>query len=180
MVGNVVSKEGYEWCQSIKNVWAIRTGVSGGLACSTRSSTGIFHPAVSLLSECNEVKTYSSMIADGGIEKPMDYCKALILGSNAIMLGNLICSTKDSPAEIVERDGKFFKVYHGSASYDIQKIYKNKPKYVEGKTVLIPYKEETLEELITRFMEGLISSMSYFNSYSLEEYRKNLDYVINN
>jgi IMP dehydrogenase len=178
IVGNVVSKEGYKWCQSIKNVWGIRTGVSGGLACSTRSSTGIFHPPVNLLTECSTVKTYSSMIADGGIEKPMDACKAIILGSNAVMLGSLICSTQDSPAEIVERDGKFFKVMHGSSSYDIQKIYKNKPKYIEGKTVLIPYKEETLEELVNRFMQGLRSSMSYFNAKTLDEYRKNIDYII--
>ena len=180
MIGNVVSKEGYEWCQSIQNVKAIRTGVSGGLACSTKSSTGLFYPPISLIQECQTVKKNSNMIVDGGISLPQDLCKSLIFGGDCIMLGSLIASTSDSPAEIVERDGKFFKVMHGSASFNIQKIYKNKPKYIEGKTVLIPYKEETLEELITRFMDGLISSMSYFDAVTLSQYRENLNYILVN
>ena len=180
MVGNVVSKEGYEWCQSIPNVKCIRTGVSGGLACSTKSSTGIFHPPVSLIQECTKVKKDSCMVVDGGISLQQDLCKSLIFGGDCAIFGSLIASTSDSPAEIVERDGKFFKVLHGSASFDIQKIYKNKPKYIEGKTVLIPYKEESLEELVTRFMDGLISSMSYFNAVTLEQYRENLNYLIQN
>ena len=93
------------------------------------------------------------------------------------MLGSIIANCSDSPAEILKRDGKWFKVYHGSASFEIQKEYRNNPKYIEGRTRLLEYDGESLEGLITRFHDGIRSCMSYFNAKNLEEFRKNITIV---
>src|ERR1035437_10486339 len=92
------------------------------------------------------------------------------------MMGNSFATTIDSPAETIIKDNKKYKVYHGSASFDIQKEYKEKPKYIEGKTRLLECDGETLENLVNRFSDGLVSSMSYFNAKTLEEYRKNVTF----
>ena len=179
IVGNVVSSAGFNWLRNIRNVYGIRVGVAGGNACTTKNSTGIFQPYASLIMDCyrnNDNKCF--IIGDGGIKQPSDFCKSIAIGSNSVMLGSLIASTEDSPAEIINKDGKSYKLYHGSSSYNIQKIYKNKPRYIEGRSVLLEYNQETIEELITRFMDGLKSSMSYANARSLSEYRKNCEICI--
>ncbi len=176
IVGNVASKEVYQWCDSLPNVKAIRVGIAGGNACTTKNATGIGYGMFSTILECVSVKNNALLIADGGIKEPQDMCKSIIAGADLIMLGSAICSTVDSPAEILIREDKQYKIYHGSASFDIQKEYKEKPKYIEGKTRLLEYKGETLEQLLSRYGDGLRSSMSYFNARSLEEYRKNISW----
>ena len=123
------------------------------------------------------------MIADGGIKEPQDFCKAIACGADAIMMGSLIAATADSPAEIINISGydtgvymRQFKNYHGSASFEIQQSYKNRPRYVEGRTRMLEYTGQTLEELIIKFTDGLKSSMSYFNALTLDEYRKNITF----
>jgi IMP dehydrogenase len=186
IVGNVVSKEGFDFCASIDGVTAVRVGVSGGGACSTYKSTGIFHAPISLINECKIDSNHFInsnpdvlLIADGGIEEPLDLAKSLIFGADICMCGSLIASTMDSPATIIHQDGRMYKVLHGSASFEIQRLHRENVKYIEGKSILLEYNSESLEDLIERFMWGLRSSMSYYNARTLEEYRANLDYTIN-
>lgn len=176
IVGNVASRECYEWLEQFDNVVAIRCGIAGGNACTTKNATGIYHPMVSCIRECAEVKKRTLLIADGGIKEPADMCKAIALGADLVMLGTGIANTSDSPAEIIKRDGKLYKVYHGSASFEIQKEYREAPRYIEGRTKILEYDGESLEALITRFGDGLRSCMSYFNARSLDEFRKNVSY----
>ena len=100
--------------------------------CTSRNATGMYYPYISLLLECIY---YSDklLIADGGIKESQDFCKAIAAGADFIILGNLIAKCKESPAEIINRDGKQYKLYHGSASYENQSFYKAVPKYIEGK-----------------------------------------------
>jgi IMP dehydrogenase len=173
IVGNVASKETYKWLEQFALVRAIRVGIAGGNACTTKNATGVYHPMASCINECSQAKTRTLLIADGGITEPSDFCKSIALGADIVMLGSTIASTKDSPAKIMNISGKRYKVYHGSASFDIQKTYRDQPKYVEGTQRLLDYNHETLDHLINRFMNGLKSSMSYFNSKTIEEYQIN-------
>ena len=118
-----------------------------------------------------------ALIADGGIRKPADFCKSLAFGADFVILGSLIANTQESPAELLIKGSVPYKLYHGSASYENQRLYKT-PKYIEGKTVLLEYREESLEQLITRFMDGLKSSMSYFDSRTLDDYQESMDYCV--
>lgn len=176
IVGNVISREGISFYDDLPQVVGFRVSVASGKACTTKNATGMFYPPVSLLLECRD-STDKVIIADGGIKEPQDYCKAIACGADFIMLGSLICQTKDSPGEIIMKDGKEFKLYHGSASYENQKLYKDVPKYIEGRTVLLEFKNESLQELLSKFQEGLKSSMSYANARTLEEYRTNVELI---
>lgn len=176
IVGNVASAECYEWLQSFPVVRAIRVGIASGYACTTKNATGVSRGMVSCIRECASVKKNTLLIADGGIKEPEDMCKAIACGADLVMLGSIIAATKDSPADIIVRDRKY-KVYHGSASFEIQKSYRDKPRYIEGKTRLLEYNGESLESVMVRFLDGLRSSMSYFNALDLENYRKNVTFA---
>lgn len=176
IVGNVASKECYSWLEQFPNVRAIRVCIANGAACSTKNATGVYHGTASCISECAAAKKRTLLIADGGLKEPSDACKAIALGADMTMMGSLIAKTIDSPAELIKRDGKFYKIYHGSASFEIQKEYRDKPKYIEGVTRLLEYDNESLEALIDRFHDGLRSSMSYFNSKTLKEYRYHVSF----
>lgn len=180
MVGNVVSDEQFEWCAKLPNVYAVRCAVGAGKACTTKNCTGIYQGMISLLQECtycNDSAKWPNIVADGGIDSPSKYCKALAFGANVVMLGSALAATLDSPAQTVYNNGQAHKVYKGSASFDNQKLYKTTPKYIEGKTVLLPC-EETIEDLVNRFQQGLRSSMSYFDSHTLSEYREKMDWKL--
>lgn len=148
-------------------------------ACTTKGATGVYHPMGSLLKECREIKDAgyikALIIADGGIKNTEHFCKALAIGADCVMMGSVLAAASDSPADLIIRDGRFYKVYHGSASFEIQSTYREKPRYIEGKTVLLDFNNETLEQIITRFSDGLKSSMSYFNARTLAEFRKNIN-----
>lgn len=183
IVGNVVSARQFKYLAYLPSVYAIRTSVGTGSGCSTTDATGVYDKPISLILECHEIKRICNLntiiIADGGINQPSQFCKAIACGADAIMLGSQIAKTTDSPAELLKvplPDGefKFYKVYSGSASEDTQKIYKTNPKYIEGRTKLLEFHNEPLVKVLNRYMDGLRSSMSYFNSRSVEEYRNNV------
>jgi IMP dehydrogenase len=175
IIGNVASKECYSWLQGFPNVTAIRVGIAGGAACTTKNATGISRGMISCIQECATVKKDTLLIADGGIQEPSDMCKAIAFGADMVMLGSAIAATKESPARLIESNGKLYKMYHGSASFEIQKGYKN-PKYVEGCIRYLEYNKETLKELNDRFCEGFKSSMSYFNALTIEKFRENISF----
>lgn len=176
IVGNVASAETFKWVSTLPNVIAVRVGIAGGNACTTKNATGIYCPMASLILECKEVKDscniHAKIIADGGIKEPSDFCKAIALGADCVMMGSILAAATDSPAELIKRDGKFYKIYHGSASFEIQKTYKEKPKYIEGRTALLDFNNETIEQIVGKFIDGLKSSMSYFDSKNIENFHK--------
>jgi IMP dehydrogenase/GMP reductase len=182
IAGNLVSGHLYYYlCNN--GVSAVRVGVAGGAGCTTKNATGIYNPMISVIKEAYKSKTdgqhTNPIIADGGIKEPADFCKALAFGADVIMLGSLVANCIESPAERygTGRGGKQYTIYRGSASSDIQSTYRDAVRYIEGRKVLLEYNSERLEELLKRFTEGLRSSMSYFNSRNLTEYRDNMNYV---
>lgn len=168
IVGNVASKECFEWLQQFNNIAGCRVSVGSGLACKTKHTTGVYHPTASCIADCASVKK-TPLIADGGISSPDDFCKAIALGADCCIFGSLIAATKDSPAKRIGN----IKVYRGSASFEIQQKYREVPRYIEGTKKLLEYTGETLEKLVNRFVDGLKSSMSYFNARTIKEFQQN-------
>jgi IMP dehydrogenase len=180
IVGNVASKETFAWLVNL-GVNAIRVGIAGGAACSTRLETGMFYPMVSSLLECVEYKKANSIstliIADGGIRIPADICKALAIGADVVMLGSVLAGCEESPAKTIKINNELKKIFRGAASYSTQYDNGKKPKYVEGLEQIISY-TGSLEKTMNRFQYGLQSSMSYMNARTIKEFQNNADWCI--
>ena len=56
------------------------------------------------------------IIADGGIRTHGDVAKSIRFGATMVMIGSLFAGHEESPGETIERDGKLYKEYFGSAS----------------------------------------------------------------
>ncbi len=181
IIGNTMSMTGVLYHSDLKNIEAVRLGVGGGLACSTEEATGMWRPETDIIKECAELKNRDKytginmkLIADGGIRSPKDFCKAIGLGADLVMAGSIFVTTKESASEVITLNGVRYKSFSGSASFENQLLYKNNPRYIEGKTVLVKYEELALADLIKKYKEGLQSSMSYANSKDFESYRESV------
>lgn len=175
IAGNVASGRTFRWLSKC-GVDAIRVGIAGGSGCATRNQTGIYHPMASLIREIYEYRQGDDIkcqiIADGGIKGPQDMCKALALGADLVMIGGLFASCLESPARTMKLDGRLYKVFRGAASFSVQQEYgtDERPDNIEGFEKLIPY-EGPLQRVISKFEDGLRSSLSYLNALNLEQYR---------
>ncbi len=177
MAGNVASAETFSWLEE-QGVDAIRVGIAGGSVCETRTETGVFVPTPYAVAEAVSVRQRALIIADGGVRTPADFCKLLALGADAVMVGSALAGTKEAPGNIIMMDGKKYKIMRGAASFSVQQQSGNaSPGYVEGTETLVPYRE-TVSKVLHRYLAGLQSSMSYMNARTLDEYRRNVNFLL--
>jgi len=171
--GAVCTPEGVrELCDAGAN--AVRVGVGSGGACSTRIKTGCGYPQLSAIWECANY-TSCDVIADGGIRHPKDAAKALAAGAKAIMLGSMLRGTDFTP--FWKKEGESIP-FRGMASNDAKEATGTTPGYEEGISTVVTSKAEgSTKSVIDSVMEGVRSSMSYQNSLSLEELRKNVRFI---
>lgn len=195
VTGNVASAEAFLKLES----WgadAIRVGIAGGSVCETRTETGVYSPMATVIQQCaTRVRTIyqpvgsggpidvldqykrALLIADGGIKTPADMCKALALGADLVMAGNIFAGSKEAPGDPINtgthEKPQLVKLMRGAASFSVQN---GKSEYIEGRESFVPYKG-SVERVVNRFAAGLRSSMSYMNSRTLEEYRRNVKIV---
>jgi IMP dehydrogenase/GMP reductase len=194
MTGNIANPYAYrEYAKA--GVDYVRAGIGGGNVCTTSVQTGIHYPMGSLLIKLNEERDYvkksielgarymstPKIIADGGFKR-IDQCvKALALGADFVMLGEIIAKSDEACGEIVAERNKYgFKSreYFGMSTEKAQAIVNDAslfkvdnfvPKHSEGqiKTVDVEY---TLSEWLGDFDHALRSSMSYTGARRLEEF----------
>jgi GMP reductase len=127
-------------------------------ACTTWPSTGFGsrNCQASTVYNCSLVAT-KPIIADGGIRVPGDISKSLALGATMVMVGGMFSGFKDSPGHLVNVDGKMKKEFWGSAS----QFQSGKSNRIEGKKLLIDYKERSILDELKYVEECLQSSISY-------------------
>ena len=156
---------------------AVRVGIGSGSVCTTSIQTGIGLGQVSsllnVLFSRSENKLSIKVIADGGIKSPGDVAKAISLGADVVMLGRMLSGTKETPGEVIKYNGQLWKKYRGSASFGV----KMRNEFIEGEETMVPYKG-AVKNVIDSISDGLRSSMSYMNCFSLEELRKTETYAI--
>ena len=149
---------------------AVRVGIGSGSVCSTSIQTGIGIGQVSSLLDVlfarEKDKLNISIIADGGIKGAGDIAKAIALGADAVMLGRMLSGTKETPGEVIKYSGQLWKKYRGSASFGV----KMRNEYIEGVETMVDYKG-TVKNVIDSISDGLRSSMSYMNCFTLDELR---------
>jgi GMP reductase len=167
IVGNICTYQAYADLSTL-GVSAIKVGIGGGSACSTKNKTGFTYPMYSCVSSIYQFKKQSGLstpiIADGGIREHADIVKAIHAGADMVMAGNLFSRLIDSPAELI--DGH--KVYFGSASQFNKGEYKN----VEGIKCTLNLDTMTYADKLEEIKQDLQSAVSYAGGKSLYDIRK--------
>ena len=152
---------------------ATKVGIGPGKVCITKIKTGFGTGGWQLaaLRWCAKAAS-KPIIADGGIRTHGDIAKSIRFGASMVMIGSLFAGHEESPGETIEKDGKLFKEYFGSAS----EFQKGERKNVEGKKMLVEHKGSLVDTLI-EMEQDLQSSISYAGGNKLEAIR-HVDYVI--
>jgi IMP dehydrogenase len=182
MAGNVATAEGYSYLAEA-GADAVRVGIGGGSICKTRIQTGFGMPTLASVWDCGDVRqSYPnvSIIADGGIRYPADLVKSLAAGADAVICGSVFAGTKESPGAVIhDNNKKAWKVYRGMASEEVQIDLRGGMKpgtCAEGVSQLVEYKG-SLGRVLTDFVGGLRSGLTYANATNLEELRENAQFV---
>ena len=188
VAGNVVTADGTEALLAA-GADVIKIGVGPGSICTTRVVAGVGMPQISAVIECSEMarKKGKTIIADGGIKYSGDITKALALGANVVMIGNLLAGAEESPGETILYQGRTYKVYRGMGSLgamskgskdrygqaDVAEEDKLVPEGIEGK---VPYKGNA-SGIIHQLVGGLKSGMGYLGARNVEELQARAKFV---
>lgn len=188
IAGNIVTKEAAIELANA-GVDAVKVGVGPGSICTTRVIAGVGVPQITAIME-----VYSALkdrgipiVADGGIKQTGDAAKAFAAGADTVMIGGMFAGVDETPGEKLLFEGRSFKVYRGMGSLGAMKkgssdryfqdaeedVKKLVPEGVEGR---VPYKGK-LEDTIYQFIGGLRASMGYCGSKSIEDLKKNGQFV---
>ena len=168
---------------------AVKVGIGPGSICTTRMVAGVGVPQLSAILDVVEFcdKAKIPVISDGGIRFSGDLAKAIAAGASCVMLGGLLAGTEETPGEIVLFKGRSYKVYRGMGSLgamargsadryfqaDVSDKLKLVPEGVEGR---VAYKGP-VSEVLHQLIGGLKSSMGYTGNGTIEEMRKNCNFV---
>jgi IMP dehydrogenase len=181
--GNIATSEAAE---SLISAGAdlVKVGVGPGAICTTRIVTGVGVPQITAVMDCAEAarKLGAGIIADGGIKFSGDIAKAIAVGANAVMIGNLFAGTDETPGRMVFVQGRKYKHYRGMGSlgamergskerYMQKGVAKDKlvPEGIEG---IVPYRGK-LSEVVYQMVGGLRSAMGYCGAKTIPEMQKN-------
>ncbi len=167
----------------------VKVGIGPGSICTTRVVAGVGVPQLSAIMDvveyCDKVKV--PVISDGGIRFSGDLAKAIAAGASCVMLGGLLAGTEETPGEIVLFKGRSYKVYRGMGSLgamargsadryfqqDVSDKLKLVPEGVEGR---VAYKGP-VSDVVHQLIGGLKASMGYTGNATIEEMRKNCNFV---
>lgn len=164
----------------------VKVGIGPGSICTTRVVAGIGVPQLTAVMDCAEEadKHGKRVIADGGIKYSGDIVKALAAGGSAVMIGSMLAGTAESPGEIELYQGRSFKVYRGMGSLSAMAagskdryFQENNKKFVpEGVEGRVPFRG-TVSDIIYQMKGGLRSGMGYCGKATVEDLRKNSEFV---
>ena len=188
VVGNIVTAEACETLYQ-KGADVVKVGVGPGSICTTRIVAGVGVPQVSAIRDCVPVaKKYKrTIIADGGIRSSGDLVKALALGSNTVMVGNLLAGSEESPGETILYQGRTYKVYRGMGSLGAMKrgskdrYFQNHikeeeklvPEGIEGR---VPYRG-SVRSIVHQLIGGVKSGMGYVGASDIEELQNKVQFI---
>lgn len=109
MTGNVANPKAYEFYNEV-GIDYMRVSVGSGSCCTTACAVGVYYPMATLLDdifyekqrlkkEKKPIKT--KIIADGGIADFDDIQKALALGADAVMCGEVFAKSREACGKIL-------------------------------------------------------------------------------
>ncbi|WP_298499450.1 IMP dehydrogenase [uncultured Maritimibacter sp.] len=167
---------------------AVKVGIGPGSICTTRMVAGVGVPQLTAISDSvsEADKSGVPVIADGGIKFSGDFAKAIAAGASCAMVGSMIAGTDESPGEVILYQGRSFKAYRGmgslgamargSADRYFQKDAASDKLVPEGIEGQVAYKGSA-GAVIHQLVGGLRAAMGYTGNATVEEMRKNCQFV---
>ncbi len=167
---------------------AVKVGIGPGSICTTRIVAGVGVPQLTAIldSAKGAVDSNTPIIADGGIKFSGDFAKAIAAGASCAMVGSMVAGTDESPGEIILYQGRSFKSYRGmgslgamargSADRYFQKDAASDKLVPEGIEGQVPYKGPA-GTVIHQLVGGLRAAMGYTGAATVEDMRKNTEFV---
>jgi len=179
--GNVVSREMVEELIINGGADIVKVGIGSGSVCTTRIQTGVGMPQLSAVAECADAAhgINGTIISDGGVTCPGDVAKAFGGGADFVMLGSMLAGHVESAGEVIEEDGKKYKVFYGmSSSTAMNKYHGGVAKYrsSEGKTVKLKFKGP-VENTINDILGGVRSTCTYIGAKRVKDIPKCCTFV---
>ncbi len=163
----------------------IKVGIGPGSICTTRIVSGVGVPQLTAVAECAKAVAGLEahgvpVCADGGIRYSGDVVKALAAGAHTVMLGSMFARLEESPGQVVEENGRQYKLYRGMGSLGAMQAGSAGRYFQEGKPAakLVPEGVEgrvplegTVAALVAQLTGGLRSGMGYCGCKDLAELR---------
>ena len=207
MTGNVANPFVYkEYARA--GIDYIRLGIGGGSACTTSVLTGMHYPMGSLIINTNkerkkveeemafgaQYRSVPKIVADGGFKRIDQIIKALALGADYVMLGEVLakttiaCGEPNFPDCVDEVDECEYSAsereYYGMSTVKAQYLINKaslfpvddfKPKHAEGNVRFVRI-EYGLDQWLDDFKHALRSSMSYAAARTLKDFIGEVEY----
>uniref|UniRef100_A0A8C2P0H5 GMP reductase n=1 Tax=Capra hircus TaxID=9925 RepID=A0A8C2P0H5_CAPHI len=180
MAGNVVTGEMVEEL-ILAGADIIKVGIGPGSVCTTRKKTGVGYPQLSAVMECADAAhgLKGHIISDGGCSCPGDVAKAFGAGADFVMLGGMLAGHSESGGELIERNGRKYKLFYGMSSEMAMKKYAGgvaEYRASEGKTVEVPFKGD-VEHTIRDILGGIRSTCTYVGAAKLKELSRRTTFI---
>ena len=188
MAGNVATGEG-ALALSEAGADIVKVGMGPGSICTTRVISGVGVPQVSAIVSCVKAlkNKKTGVVADGGIKHSGDLSKAVALGADAVMVGNMLAGAEESPGEMVLYRGRAYKTYQGMGSLSSMKkgskdryrqenvlmTEKMVPEGVEGR---VPYRGP-VSGILYQLIGGLKSGMGYVGAKDIKIFQKKAEFI---
>lgn len=185
IAGNVATAEG---ARDLIEAGAdgVKVGIGPGSICTTRVIAGVGVPQLTAIYEAAKEcrKAGVPLISDGGIRNSGDIAKALAMGADCVMIGNLFAGCAEAPGEQIIYKGRSYKTYRGMGSLgalggnndrygQTQERGKTVPEGIEG---MVPFKGP-VTDVIFQLIGGLRSGMGYCGSMTLAELRQKAKFL---
>lgn len=180
IAGNVVTGEMVEELL-LAGADVIKVGIGPGSVCTTRVKTGVGYPQLSAIIECADSAhgLDGQIIADGGCKVPGDVAKAFGGGADFVMLGGMFAGHDESGGEMVDENGKKFRLFYGMSSQTAMDKHSGgvaEYRASEGKTVKVPYKGP-VENTVKDILGGVRSTCTYVGAGKLKELSKRTTFI---
>ena len=185
MAGNTCTREIVEELILNRSVDICKIGIGGGSSCLTRKKTGCGYSQLSSILETQDAGhgVNGHICGDGGITCPGDLAKCFGAGADFAMMGGVFSGHDESGGEMVEENGKKYKLFYGMSSKEAMERHHGgmaKHRSSEGKCVKIPYKG-TVHDTILDYLGGLRSTCTYVGARKIKHLPKCCTFVrVNN
>lgn len=179
IAGNVVTSE-QTYALLEAGAHCVKTGIGNGSCCLTRKLTNCGRPQASAVMDCANAahNLHKYVMSDGGCKNEGHIATAFCCGADFVMSGSMFMGCDEMESEVVEKDGKKFKIAMGSSSRRAQDMmFGGMAKYraSEGREVLVPCKGP-LQDVLDSIFGGLRSCGTYIGAHQLKDFNKHANF----